>query len=448
MSIWNGIARFVARPTIANWLIRRAMTTPYTHLPRTDDPSYMARYWVFNPYDRVTNKPRWFFCPWSIRVHHIKREDFDRDMHDHPWNARTIILKGWYTEKRLLTEADRQKVLSEIPQNAIFSRAAISRAQVSETFYRQAGDTAKLGFGQYHAITSVSDDGVWTLFISGPWRGVWGFLVDGVKIPWKTYLGVPEHGDLDDPVPPVNTEADAQSMQDDASSAESKRAFATGGFVGQHGEVPQIISTEHCVSLGHARRLGLADKVNINREYGKFGSVSVPFPFFTEHELKESRERINGQLTELERLERLERFKARNPMRIVNCDTLRAVSKTTDRAGLTTTHHPLRNIIEWRKGCSCATPGSPAECTPCTVGLIEAIERWHEQNNCVHGGLIGKLAAMDVDALYSEDEVFVAEAAQVLGFETVDDDASVYACTLGQLVTLMRAHGADIKGRE
>ena len=38
-------------------------------------------------------------------------------------------------------------------------------------------------------------------------------------------------------------------------------------------------------------------------------------------------------------------------------------------------HHPLANITEWRKGCSCATT-SPAECEACTVGLIEAIEKW------------------------------------------------------------------------
>lgn len=322
MTIWNSIARFVARPTIANWLIRRAMKTPYTHLPRTDDPSYMARYWVFNPYDRKTNKPRWFFCPWSIRIHHIKREDLDRDMHDHPWNARTIILKGWYTEKRLLTEADRQKALSQVPENAIFSRAAISRAEVSETFYRQKGDTAKLGFGEYHAITSVSDDGVWTLFISGPWRGVWGFLVDGVKIPWKTYLGVPEKGDLDDPLTPSD---EAQSLLDDIAKQATTR-FATGGLVGQHGEVPQIINNDFCISPIHARRL--ADKAAINREYGQFGSASVLV--------------VNEQIA---------------------------------KGG---TYHPLRNIAEWRKGCSCATPGDPAECQECTVGLIDSIERWHK----------------------------------------------------------------------
>lgn len=196
--IWNRLARLLAKPAIANWLIHRAMKTPYLHLPTNEDPSYMARYWLFNPYDRVTNKPRWFFCPWSIRIHHIKREDFDRDLHDHPWNARTIILKGWYTEKRLLEGDDRDQAIRHMDAVEFFKKGLQSggNVEVTEVKLRRPGDTAKLGFGEYHTITDVDADGAWTLFISGPWRGVWGFLVNGVKIPWREYLGIPPKGDL------------------------------------------------------------------------------------------------------------------------------------------------------------------------------------------------------------------------------------------------------------
>lgn len=49
----------------------------------------------------------------------------------------------------------------------------------------------QLGHAVYvHRISEVSEGGVYTLFISGKWRGVWGFLVDGVKVPWKKYLGL------------------------------------------------------------------------------------------------------------------------------------------------------------------------------------------------------------------------------------------------------------------
>lgn len=163
---WRPLARFLARPAVANWLIAYAMRTPYFHLPSDEDPSYMARYWVFNPYDRETNVPRWApLFPFSIRVHHIKRADNERHMHDHPWNARTIILRGSYREAR--------------PGFHSFA---------THTQVLKPGDTARLGFEQYHRITDVCPGGAWTLFISWRWRGVWGFLVDGVKVPWREYL--------------------------------------------------------------------------------------------------------------------------------------------------------------------------------------------------------------------------------------------------------------------
>jgi hypothetical protein len=52
---------------------------------------------------------------------------------------------------------------------------------------------------------------------------------------------------------------------------------------------------------------------------------------------------------------------------------------------------PLEMIAEWRKGCTCGGPmfdriennppgtTSPAECVECTVGLIEAMESWHQR---------------------------------------------------------------------
>lgn len=175
--LWKLIAVIVSWPPIANLLIDFSKRTPYKHIMSSDGKDmYMGRWWLFNPYSRTTNKPKFRWCPWSIRIHHIMRADADRDLHDHPWNARTIILEGWYKEERLL------------PRCEAFESKAI--------YTRQRGDTAKLGFGEYHRIDQISPGGVYTLFISGPWQGVWGFMVDGVKVPWKTYLKIPEGEDL------------------------------------------------------------------------------------------------------------------------------------------------------------------------------------------------------------------------------------------------------------
>ncbi len=91
---WRMLARLLARTGIAAWLITRAQRTPYLHIRSADGREvYMGRWWLFNAYDRATHLGRSRWCPWSIRVHHIMRPDADRDMHDHPWNARTFILR-------------------------------------------------------------------------------------------------------------------------------------------------------------------------------------------------------------------------------------------------------------------------------------------------------------------------------------------------------------------
>ena len=152
----NLLGRILIIPRVTSWLIKRAQRTPYFHLD-----GYMERWWLLNPYDQETHivKHKWF--PWSIRIHHILREDYDRALHDHPWNARTFILHGWYREVR---EED------------------------GEWIRRCAGDTARLNFGEFHAIREVSDGGVWTLFITSRFQGSWGFKVDGKKIPHREYL--------------------------------------------------------------------------------------------------------------------------------------------------------------------------------------------------------------------------------------------------------------------
>lgn len=397
MTIWNSIARFVARPTIANWLIQRSLKTPYTHLPRTDDPSYMARYWVFNPYDRVTNKPKYWFCPWSIRVHHIKRDDYERDMHDHPWNARTIILKGHYFEKRLepATALDLlrdEKILWDDKGEPC----------VEALHWRRPGDTAKLAFQQYHTVVDVSEGGVWTLFISGPWRGVWGFLVDAVKIPWKTYLNVPENGDLDDPKPAAENEQQIFCGLPDGEEPQllppgerviEHKPFSTGVIIER--DRYNKLAPSHSEIWGNCRgemRPGQA-YADLAAEFAQRQYQPAPVP--------------------------------------INLHSWQGMS-------------PLEAITEWRKGCSCATEGQPYDCVECTMSMIRCIEKWHLSA----ADKVRRLVEQDAGQNYSETEHFVADAALQMGFEIMDDDATIYACNLRQLVTLLRGYGVKLKGDE
>lgn len=156
----NLLARFLAQPRVARRIIGRARRTPYRNIASADGTDvYMERWWLFNPYDadyvgRI---------PWlpSIRLHHIRRPDQDRHLHDHPWNARTFVLLGAYVEER----------------------------EGGQWFTRRAGDSAPLKFGEYHRIHSVAHGvGAMTLFVTFRKRGPWGFLVDGEKVPAREYL--------------------------------------------------------------------------------------------------------------------------------------------------------------------------------------------------------------------------------------------------------------------
>lgn len=160
---WKAIAFVLSRRPVARYLISRADRTPYFHLP-----GYMHRWWLFNGYeaggahlsdsDRQRQK-RFPGLP-SVRIHHILREDLAQHLHDHPWDARTIILEGWYIERR---EGANARVLRK-------------------------GDTATIAFGEYHHIERVSSGGVFTLFIVGKYGGKWGFNVDGKKMAPRTYV--------------------------------------------------------------------------------------------------------------------------------------------------------------------------------------------------------------------------------------------------------------------
>jgi hypothetical protein len=174
--LWRLVARVVSRPCVADWLIARAKRTPYHHITSADGRDvYMERYWLLNPYPYRSSESMkgWRRLFPSARIHWIRREDRDRHMHDHPWNARTLVLRGWYLEER-----------REVYEGERLGRYVLARR------LRAAGDTAALRFGEYHKITDVPEDGVWTLFITWRYRGTWGYLVEGTKVPWRKYLGL------------------------------------------------------------------------------------------------------------------------------------------------------------------------------------------------------------------------------------------------------------------
>lgn len=163
MNLYSTIANFLAtHPRITDWLLARAQRTPYMHILAPDgNEAYMYRWWLFNPYDQATRKAKHPRVPFSVRFHHIMQPDSDRHLHDHPWDAQTMVIRGWYLEER---EGSKKLIM------------------------RDAGDTARLSFGEFHRIHYVAAAGALTLFITFRYGGTWGFKVDGKKVPWREYL--------------------------------------------------------------------------------------------------------------------------------------------------------------------------------------------------------------------------------------------------------------------
>jgi hypothetical protein len=156
--LFRAVAWLVSRRPVRMAILRYAVSRPYEHIT---DPSgtdvYMRRYWVFNSYFAPNYRKR---LP-SIRLHAIRRPDQAPHEHDHPWTFRTFILSGGYIEER-----------DGIP------------------YMRVAGDTATLPAGTFHRIVKIMPgEPCITLFVTYRKQCSWGFNVDGVRVPWRVYLG-------------------------------------------------------------------------------------------------------------------------------------------------------------------------------------------------------------------------------------------------------------------
>lgn len=103
----------------------------------------------------------------AIRVHRIMMCDADRDLHNHPFEFWSLILRGWYKE--------------DIPAAGGGKLLTLSR-------YIVAGTWNKAWAGDYHRIDGVSPGGVYTLFFMGKNNDNWGFLHDGQFVKSKEYF--------------------------------------------------------------------------------------------------------------------------------------------------------------------------------------------------------------------------------------------------------------------
>lgn len=99
--------------------------------------------------DKEVYLKRWRIeTPWfSIRLHHWFHSDDNRNMHDHPWNFYTLILKGSYLDE---------------------SKYGAERVKAGRIYYRPATHA--------HWV-HLDKSRVWSLILTGPKIRRWGFWV-------------------------------------------------------------------------------------------------------------------------------------------------------------------------------------------------------------------------------------------------------------------------------
>lgn len=129
-------------------------------MDRQNRDPYLERYYVFFK-ERVT-------FPYNVFLHKFLKSDPD-DVHDHPWNYFTIILKGGYYE-----------------WVAQFNEEGIKTCEVKH--WRGPGSFRFGNTTTFHRIELKEGVTPWTLFFVGPKQREWGFLVKNKWIHYDQYL--------------------------------------------------------------------------------------------------------------------------------------------------------------------------------------------------------------------------------------------------------------------
>lgn len=131
-------------------------------MDRVENEPYLERYYMF-----LKDRKRF---PFNVFLHKFLKGDPD-DVHDHPWPYATLILKGGYYEW--------------IPQ---FNTDGTTSCEIRK--WRGPGHFRICNSTSYHRIELKEGVTAWTLFMPGPQRQEWGFLVNNEWIHNKKYIAM------------------------------------------------------------------------------------------------------------------------------------------------------------------------------------------------------------------------------------------------------------------
>lgn len=115
------------------------------------EDTYLERWWVIP-------RNKWF----NVYLHHFKRSDDDRALHDHPWWNLSILLRGSYTEH------------------------TVNAGGINVRDIRTAGQM-KFRYASAAHRVELHDGDCWTLFITGPRIREWGFHCPNGWRHWQVF---------------------------------------------------------------------------------------------------------------------------------------------------------------------------------------------------------------------------------------------------------------------
>ena len=144
------------------WLLNRLdrMGRKRVIMDRQNNEPYLERYYV------LFNTRKHF--PFNVFIHKFLKGDPD-DVHDHPWPYATFILSGGYYEW--------------VPTfNSLGEKIGEMRYWRGPGHFRVCKPTS------FHRIELKEGVTAWTLFMPGPHKREWGFLVNNKWIHNEKYL--------------------------------------------------------------------------------------------------------------------------------------------------------------------------------------------------------------------------------------------------------------------
>lgn len=128
----------------------------------------------------------------NIYLHHFRRSDDDRALHDHPWWFNiSWLLDGNYDEMKFESDVRVYPTSKRYERGYLPATKIVSRKE-GGLFFRWGASPHRVilheaSIKTRRRVIPAGVHSVWTLFITGPYRATWGFYCPERWIHWKPF---------------------------------------------------------------------------------------------------------------------------------------------------------------------------------------------------------------------------------------------------------------------